>query len=230
MFVNALSSVKNSIFPILWEKREGNVIHLGISGTGFFINDDGLFATACHVIDNIPNDAIVFSVGNVPYQIQQKEEIVEIARNEEADVFIGRADENRQPPLILSEVRPDIGRTVCISGYPLALMKQTTRGIDVRNVRQYHQQSIVLDFWEMNVPYNGPRAQITRHYESFWITNTSLPGMSGGPAVGTNGQVLGVDVATGTRVIPPSSNRSRIQVPCGIIVHIEYIIQLLESI
>ena len=37
---------------------------LGISGTGFFISGDGLFATACHVIDNIQTDATVFSAGN----------------------------------------------------------------------------------------------------------------------------------------------------------------------
>lgn len=230
MFADVLSSVQRSIFPIFWKKQEGNVTQIGISGTGFFISDDGLFATACHVIDNIPTDATIFSIGNVPYQTKQQENIEEVTRNEEADVFIGKVNNNRQPPLNLSENRPRIGTSVCISGYPLAVMRQAPQGIDVRNVRQYHQQSMVLDYWNMRIPYNGPRAHTTRQYECFWITNTSLPGMSGGPAVGTDGLVYGIDVATGTRTIPATNNRLEINVSCGVVVHIEYARQMLGNL
>lgn len=108
-------------------------------------------------------------------------------------------------------------------------MRQTPRGIDVRNVRQYHQHSMVLDYWNMRIPYNGPRTNTTRQYKCFWITNTSLPGMSGGSAVGTDGLVYGIDVATGTRTIPVTSNRPEINVSCGI-VNVEYVKQMLGNI
>lgn len=230
MFADVLSGVQCSIFPIFWKKQEGNVFQVGVSGTGFFISDDGLFATACHVIDNIRTDATVFSIGNVPYQALQQETIEEVIRNEEADVFIGRINNNRQTPLNLSETRPRIGSSVCISGYPLAVIRPIHQGIDVSNVRQYHQQSMVLDYWNMRISYDGPRAHTTRQYECFWITNTSLPGMSGGPAVRPDGLVYGIDVATGTRTIPERGNRPEIRVSCGVVVHIEYVRRLLDSI
>jgi S1-C subfamily serine protease len=230
MFADAIEQVQRSIFPVFWKRQVGNTTQLGISGTGFFINDDGLFATACHVIDDIHSDATIFTIGNVPYQANQQEIIEEVARNEQADVFIGRVSANRQNPLQLADSRARVGRTVCISGYPLAVMRATPQGIDVRNVRQYHQQSMVLDYWSTRISYSGQRVQTTRQYECFWITNTSLPGMSGGPAFGSDGVVCGMDVATGTRKIPASGNRPEITVACGVAVHIEYVSQLLHSL
>ena len=229
MFADAIEQVQRAIFPIFFRRKIWNQTQLGVSGTGFFIDSKGHFATACHVIDDIPTDATIFTVGNVPYSTGQQEEIVEVARNTETDVFIGRAEQNAQQPLSLSDTRVRVGSSVCISGYPLASMTATAHGINVQNVRQYHQQSMVLDFWKMQLPYAGPRGQFKRSYECFWITNSSLPGMSGGPAFGTDGIVYGVDVATGTRVIPASGKRQEIQVSSGVAVHIQYVVDLLAK-
>jgi len=54
--------------------------------------------------------------------------------------------------------------------------------------------------------------------------------MSGGPAIGSDGKVYGIDIATFTRVIPKSNDRPEINVNCGVVIHIEYVHNLLKNL
>ena len=49
--------------------KQGNNTILGVSGTGFFIDDEGTFLTACHVIDNVPPGSDLIYCGNIPFRI-----------------------------------------------------------------------------------------------------------------------------------------------------------------
>ena len=222
MYQDAIAQVRESIFPVFFQVRRDEGAQIGVSGTGFFINDEGHFITAFHVISDVPQGARVLYVGNVPRTpLAQPVELEEVWSDATRDVFIGRVAEGQLPRVSLSAEPPRPGKSVCLCGYPLARLTQNSDGsINVANVREYWQPTFVID---------GVRVDINqRHYVGFMTQHTSLRGMSGGPVFDPEGLVCGMDVATLTRRIPEPNGRETV-VPNGVALGIDAIRQLLPS-
>ena len=223
MYQDAIESVRDSIFPIFFKARHEGAVQLGVSGTGFFITDDGHFLTACHVITDTPCGSKIFYVGNVPSNpLDAPMEIEEVARDEQKDLFVGRVPDGGLPALsFLDEaVRP--GKSVSLSGYPLSRLSQNPDGsIDVFSVRPFWQPTFVLD--GLSVDVNN------REYRGYMTQHTSLRGMSGGPVFDMTGGIVGMDVATLTRKITAQDGRETI-IPNGVVVSVERIRELVDDL
>lgn len=195
MFTKAIESITQSIFPIFFTVVQGNKTVIGVSGTGFFIDDNGLFITAYHVINDIPAGAKLLYCGNVPHSIIRALEIESIRFDAKKDIFVGRVPkEYKLPKIKPAEDEPKVGQSLCLCGYPLAQLSQNKDGsINVNNVRKYWQPTFMIDGFQGNI--NG------KLYKGFITQHTSLKGMSGGPIFGLDGQVYGMDVATMSRQI-----------------------------
>lgn len=195
MYQQSIGQIKNSIFPVFFQTIQGPTIQIGVSGTGFFIDNEGHFITAHHVTTEVPPDSTLLYLGNVPDNVIAPVKIMEIFSDPIRDIFLGKVESGGLPPVKLSFEKPKIGKPVCLCGYPLAQLFQNPDGsINVVNVRQYWQPTFVIDSITAN--NNG------RNYLGFMTHDTSLNGMSGGPVFDTDGTVYGVDVAMLTREIP----------------------------
>ena len=223
MYQDAIEHVKNSIFPVFFKVQQGPQPRIGVSGTAFFVDDEGLFVTASHVAEGIPQGATLFYAGNVPYTpINQPIDIEEVFSDTEKDIFIGRVDSDYLPGLSFSDeaVRP--GKSLCLSGYPLSRLSQDPDGtINVSNVRTYWQPTFAIDGIEANIN--------NKAYKGFMTQHTSLRGMSGGPVFDDEGIVFGMDVATLTRKIPNPDNTETV-VPNGVAIEVSVIEEVIDSI
>ena len=199
MFVKAIQSSRNSIFPIIQTlSKNGNYVNRNVAGTGFFIDDKGHFVTALHVVGQIDNPDFSFgSLGNVPYANFngiQPEEIIEVGRIPKMDLFIGRLTATKLSPLKLVANNPPEGRSIVIGGYPFPnITKLASGGLNFYTVRQYWQSAMIMDHILLShfnpaLPYNG-----------FLVDKRAIPGMSGGPALDLDGQVVGMCTAQITR-------------------------------
>lgn len=196
MFSTAIEQVTKSIFPIFFELRQQGLTTIGVSGTGFFINDEGHFMTAHHVISAIPENAKILYAGNVPHSIIPPVEIEEIYSDAVKDIYIGKvALDKALPKLVIADNEPKIGQSLSLCGYPLAQISQNLDGsINVNNVRKYWQPTFMVDGFQGTI--NG------KTYTGFMTQHASLKGMSGGPIFGSDGIVYGMDVAVIGREIP----------------------------
>src|SRR5215212_7644361 len=119
MFADAVAKLAASIFPILYayERADGPVI--GVSGTGFFVDDSGLFVTVDHSMNCAPADSGYYYYGNLPDElIQPALEIERVASDPGRDLYLGRVERDHLQAVDLSgeAVRPV--DSVCLSGYP----------------------------------------------------------------------------------------------------------------
>lgn len=210
MHQNSIEQIKNSIFPVFFQSIQGPTTQIGVSGTGFFIDNQGHFITAHHVTTDVPPDSTLLYLGNVPDKVIPPVRILEVFSDPVRDIFIGKVEMGGLPPVNLSFDKPKIGKNVCLCGYPLAQLFQNSDGsINVGNVRQYWQPTFIIDSITAN--NNG------KNYLGFMTQDTSLNGMSGGPVFDTDGIVYGVDVAMLTREIP-QKDRGPISVHNGIVI------------
>ena len=199
MFVQAIQSSKNSIFPIIQTiSKNGHYVNRNVAGTGFFIDDKGHFVTALHVVGQIGNPDFSFgSLGNVPYANFngiQPEEIIEVGRIPKMDLFIGHLTATKLSPLKLVDTNPPEGRSIVIGGYPFPnITKLASGGLNFYTVRQYWQSAMIMDHILLShfIP--------TLSYNGFLVDNRAIPGMSGGPALNLKGQVVGMCTAQITR-------------------------------
>ena len=227
MFANAISHVSRATFPIFFDRREGSNITVGILGTGFFIDNEGTFLSACHVIDQAPSGARKFYLGTIPNRrISEPQVIEEIRRNNNRDIFLGRIDTDHFESLSLAEGSPPIGKTLCLCGYPMAEIINVGGRINTNNVRQYYQPTFVLDGFQG--PNRDPRGT-TRQHIGFMTRDATYPGMSGGPVFDIDGVVWGMSVALFHRDIPRPPDPDPIEVINGIAVKTEILSQLINE-
>ncbi|MEK7650617.1 MAG: serine protease [Patescibacteria group bacterium] len=195
------------MFPIFrLDKLSATQSRVSVVGTGFFVSSNGNFISVAHVFDNrIPDTQFLF-FGYLPNKLQDPPLVIEeISRDEQNDIFVGRVKIKSPEHLNLSKGLPNIGKTICIAGYPLATISNNPQGgLELGGVRRYFQPSFVLDY--MSLASNNGQG-IIRNHDGFLVRDIGLFGMSGGPVFDTNGTVFGIQGSvTNPRV---STNGSR---------------------
>lgn len=195
---------------------------MGIRGTGFFVDDNGHFLTAHHVIAEAPSGSEILYGGNIPHKHTAKlVKINAVNKNDAKDLFLGKVKNEPLPKVNIAEQTPAIGTSVCLCGYPLARLGHDPKtGIKIDNVRQYWQPTFLIDFARGTVN--------NRNYNGFITQDTSLPGMSGGPVFDKYGKVCGMDVATFTREIS-KSDRPKDLLKNGLAIKVEEIKDFLAN-
>lgn len=227
MFVKAIKISKESMFPIFRLEQQGNQAQIGVVGTGFFINASGYFVSVAHIFDNAKQNTKFLFLGCLPEQLQNPRlEIKEIARNDDLDIFIGKIDKKSPTYFYLTKNVPNEGRSICISGYPLAQLSQNNQGgLELGRVRRYFQPSFVLD--KMVVNSDNGLGKIRKH-DGFTIRDVGLFGMSGGPVFDKNGIVLGMQGSVTEPRISQNAGRT-ISVENAVAIRAKIIIDLLKE-
>jgi hypothetical protein len=198
MYADAVARITESIFPIFYIEREGGLV--GVCGTGFFVDEGGLFLTADHIMAAVPTGSTIYYYGKAPDEIcEPAVEIEQVARDPAQDLYLGRVARDYLPPVEISDQALRPGDSVCLSGYPMAVLAISPQGAVVGNVRRYWQPTFVID---------ATRAVIDgRTYDGYIVQDPCLSGMSGGPVFDMKGTVRGMAAANLTRTIPePSEN------------------------
>lgn len=173
MYQRSINRVRKSIFPIFWQKIVGQNISVGTTGTGFFINKDGHFITALHVINEAPVNSTLLYFGNIPDKINEPVAIKEVYRDPTRDLYVGKVDKDGLPPLPFSFRAPKVGTSICLCGYPLAELSFLPNGtLQVGGVRQYWQPTHIID--NQHFDKDGKK------FDCFFTQHVALPGMSGG--------------------------------------------------
>ncbi len=209
MYQDSIEKIKKSIFPIFFQSVQGQTTQIGVSGTGFFIDNQGHFLTALHVMTDVPANSSFQFRGNIPDNVTNPPiPLVEIYRDPIRDIFLGKINNAGQLPVNFSLNKPKVGKSVCLCGYPLPQLSQNPDGsLNVAAVRQYWQPTYIID--GVTVADNG------KNYIGFMTQDTSLNGMSGGPVFDNEGIVYGINTALFRREIP-QPDKSIIQIYNGI--------------
>jgi serine protease Do len=135
------------------------------SGTGFFINGDGLGVSNYHVFEGTKSWAIKTKEGKI-YPVAWV-----IGYNEELDYVTFRVNISQSPYLQLANVLPEKGEDIFVLGNPKGLESSVTRGV-VSAFRARHKEN---DFIQIDAAIS--------------------PGSSGSPVMNMQGEVVGVATA-----------------------------------
>ena len=220
MFADAIAKIAESIFPIFFAYEQDGVPTLGVSGTGFLVEEDGLFVTVDHIMNCAPAGSTYYFYGKLPDQLcQPAVEIERIASDPKQDLFLGRVPRDYLSPVEFSSEKVRPGEDVCLSGYPMAVLSVNAQGGFVGNVRRYWQPTFVVDVAEATVE--------GRTFDGYLVGHAAFSGMSGGPVFDTAGEVRGMAVATITRTIPSLEGDPTL-VTNGIVLDIEHIRAFIE--
>jgi S1-C subfamily serine protease len=220
MYADAVANITESIFPIFYIHHESDLV--GVCGTGFFIDDSGLFLTSDHVMGAPPAGSTLYYYGKTPDQVcEPAVEIEHVASDPAQDLYLGRVERDYLQGVEISgePVRP--GDSVCLSGYPMANLDVTPEGALVGSVRRYWQPTFVID--ATHAVIQG------RAYQGYIVQHSCFPGMSGAPVFDMEGQVRGLAGATLTRTIPPMPGETPTVVSNGIVIDIAHVRRFLEA-
>ena len=166
-------------------------------------------------------------MGRLPDNLQNPPlEISEICRDDDADIYIGRVNLRTPGYFYLSKVIPSIGKSVCVSGYPLAQITRNQQGgLELGGVRRYFQPTFVLDKAVMNISSGQNRI---RKHDGFLVRDVGLFGMSGGPVFDTKGVVIGMQGSVTQPRVSKNAQRT-ISVENALAIRSSLIVQLLKS-
>jgi S1-C subfamily serine protease len=219
MYADAVAKIVESIFPIFYVDAGSDIV--GVCGTGFFIDDSGLFLTSEHVMASPPPGSTTFYYGRTPDEVCPAVEFEHVASDAARDLYLGRVARDDLQPVEISDepVRP--GDSVCLSGYPMAVLDISPEGGLVGNVRRYWQPTFVIDATETVI--DG------RTYDGYIVQHACFPGMSGAPVFDMEGKVRGLAAATLTRTIPALPGEAPTVVSNAIVIDVEHIRGFLET-
>jgi S1-C subfamily serine protease len=220
MYADAVAKIIESIFPIFYVQHENQLV--GVCGTGFFVDDNGLFLTSDHVMASPPPGSTLYYYGKTPDEVcEPAVELEHVASDPSQDLFLGRVARDHLAPVVISDepVRP--GDSVCLSGYPMADLAVSPRGGLVGSVRRYWQPTFVID---ANQTVIGGRL-----YDGYIVQHACFPGMSGAPVFDMEGKVRGLAGATLSRTIPPLPGETPTVVTNGIVIDAEHLRGFLEA-
>jgi S1-C subfamily serine protease len=103
MYADAVAKITESIFPIFFIRSDGERYDVGVRGTGFFLDDSGLFLTAEHVIAGAPAGSTLYYYGRVPDEVcDPAVEIEHVASDPAHDLYLGRVCRDAVQPVELS--------------------------------------------------------------------------------------------------------------------------------
>ncbi len=195
MFTQAIKTTRGSIFPIIRNEYKDTTykqMNTSVAGTGFFINDQGYFVTAAHVVTGNPQlvkYGYLDNIPNVAFSGIQPEPIKTIGVDQSRDLYVGIVTKRLHPPVKLRSNNAPLGSSIIIGGYPFPQIKQVDGNFQFDSVRQFWQPTMIMDYLHMSLltqyPYNG-----------FLISDRAIPGMSGGPVMDVEGNVVGMCTAT----------------------------------
>jgi S1-C subfamily serine protease len=219
MYADAVAKIAESIFPIYYVAPQNALV--GVCGTGFFIDDGGVFLTSEHVMASRPPGSTLYYYGRTPDEVCEPAEFEHLASDPARDLYLGRVPRDYLQPVDVSDepVRP--GDSVCLSGYPMAVLDISPQDGLVGNVRRYWQPTFVIDATETVI--DG------RTYDGYILQHACFAGMSGGPVFDTAGMVRGMAAATLTRTIPAVPGEAPTVVANGIVIDVEHIRAFLEA-
>jgi S1-C subfamily serine protease len=214
MYADAVAIIAGSIFPIVQVLPQGDRFAVEVTGTGFFVDDRGLFVTAQHIVANAPAGSRLYYYGNVPDRVCEPVDIECVAVDAARDLYLGRIARDYLAPVELSTEALRPGDSVCLAGYPMAVLAANPHGGMVGNVRRYWQPTFVVDTTDVTID--------DRTYKGSIVQHTCLRGMRGGPVFDTTGRVRGVAAATLTRsVADPDGDPTVLQ--NGVVIDVEHI-------
>ncbi|MBT8218913.1 MAG: trypsin-like peptidase domain-containing protein [Bacteroidia bacterium] len=198
MFQKAIAVAKGSIFPIIrTHYKDGKYANIrSVAGTGFFIDSEGHFVTALHVVAGDPSKFKYGHLHNIPYANFSKispEEITPIGSDPSRDLFVGKLTQRLLPPLNVLKTNPDLGSSILIGGYPFPKINKVKGIFRFNTVRQFWQPTMIMDYLNMSM--------LTKYtYNGFLVSHRTIPGMSGGPVIDTDGNVIGLCTASMSRM------------------------------
>lgn len=228
MFAVALAKVTNSLFPIYRSTRVPQGLMMRVAGSAFFVDARGTFASVAHIFDDAPPNTSFEYRGRSPDHTHNPTlPIVEIARDNERDIVIGRVDGLQlSVGLDLEAALAPVGTSVCIAGYPLPRLGQTADGrVDVGNVRRYFQNAMIVD--RIRVTAEG--ASAIRRHEGFMMTEYALFGTSGGPVVTADGMVVGLQASVTKPRVSENAGR-KISIENAVAIDAQHVINLLAKV
>src|SRR3954453_21454518 len=125
MYADAVARLVESIFPVFYVDPQSELV--GVCGTGFFVDDSGLFLTSEHVMASPPPGATAYYYGRTPDEVREPVEFEHVASDPARDLYLGRgaAPPPRRVEVSDEPVRP--GDSVCLSGYPMAVLGISSR-------------------------------------------------------------------------------------------------------
>jgi S1-C subfamily serine protease len=219
MYAEAVARISESIFPIFFVRLDGDASFIGVAGTGFFVDDRGLFVTAEHTVADASAGSRLYYYGNVPEGVCEPVEIECVATDPARDLYLGRVARDHTTPVAMATEAVRSGDAVCLAGYPMAVPWLPDRGL-AGNVRRYLQPTFVIDEAEVVIGH--------RTYEGYIVQHACLRGMSGGPVFDPRGRVRGMAAATLTRTVPdPGGSPTVLQ--NGVVVGVEHIRRFVEA-
>jgi serine protease Do len=139
--------------------------HVIATGTGFFLNGEGLAVSNYHVFQNAKRWSIKTKAGKT-FPVTAI-----INSNEETDYLTFKVEIPQSPYLKLSETLPEKGEDIFVLGNPKGLESTVSRGV-VSAVRNRNQEN---DFIQIDAAIS--------------------PGSSGSPVVNMQGEVVGIATA-----------------------------------
>lgn len=165
-----------------------------IVGSGFFINNEGYFVTAAHVLDAIdkrveigqPCTAAIYATVDGWTSINPTQNLKVFAfttciRNSQADIAVCRPIKN---PFLYPEVSKGVGFMALAAGPPRADGTPVAfTGFPLGNVRPVTSKGNIASYW--------PFEQLVL------IDKASWPGASGSPLYIADGSVIGIVIETG---------------------------------
>jgi S1-C subfamily serine protease len=221
MYADAVAKLTESIFPIFFIQSNGERCDVGVRGTGFFLDDRGLFLTADHVIAGAPAGSTLYYYGRVPDEVcDPAVEIEHVASDPVHDLYLGRVrgDALRAAEFSHEPIRP--GDSVCLAGYPMPVLSISADGRLVGSVRRYWEPTFAIDTTQVVIG--------NRTYDGYIVQHSCLVGMSGGPVFDVEGKVRGMAAATVSRTVPDPSDNLAV-VPNGVVIDIDRIQGFLEA-
>lgn len=169
-------SSRDSFVVIQQQTREGRVIG---GGSGVFIDNNGVIATAAHVVSELGEEkgldkfkfVAVLSDGS-------SHEVYVIHYNKTSDLALVRLKDGREPPGCsrINPGYPSTGEPIVVIGWPLGMGETVMVGV-VGSIRP-----------------SEPWKQFHPKFEGKWVQVSGfvVHGYSGGPVLDGNGMIVGI--------------------------------------